>query len=183
VGNMHGNEAVGRELLLLYIHKLLDTYGVDDRITNLINNTRIHIMPSMNPDGFENSLEGDGYSITGRANANNVDLNRDFPDQFHRSSSYTTRQPGKHIEHALMIRSSLNFHDPIFSEVEAVMKWSTDIPFVLSANLHGGSLVANYPYDSNLQGKTSNSPTPGTLTDNTSLPHSDEPVTVAMLYR
>ena len=74
---MHGNEVLGRELLLYLLDYMCDAFlANDDMITNLIMKTRIHIMPSMNPDGYEMSREGDCYSTTGRKNANYFDLNR-----------------------------------------------------------------------------------------------------------
>ncbi|XP_023700161.1 carboxypeptidase D [Paramormyrops kingsleyae] len=136
IGNMHGNEVVGRELLLYLIEYLCQNYGSDAEVTWLINNTRIHIMPSMNPDGYEVAQEGDVKSYMGRNNSNNIDLNRNFPDQF--SSISEPRQP----------------------ETVAVMNWLKSSPFVLSANLHGGSLVVNYPYDGGPQGTTAYSKSP-----------------------
>lgn len=67
----------------------------------------------------------------GRGNANNVDLNRDFPDRF---------------ESPLIQRIK-----PLSQlETTAMMKFITHNPFVLSANLHGGAVVASYPYDNSM---------------------------------
>lgn len=83
VGNMHGDETISRQVLVYLLEYLLRGYGVDPRVTELVNNTDIYIMPSMNPDGFEKSVEGDCMGQTGgRNNAKNRDLNRNFPDQF-----------------------------------------------------------------------------------------------------
>ncbi|XP_067684519.1 carboxypeptidase D-like [Haliotis asinina] len=125
IGNMHGNEVVGRELLLQLLELLCSNYGNNDFITLMVDLTRIHIMPTMNPDGYEIAVEGDIQGVRGRPNSHNMDLNRNFPDQYKTLYTNAEQEP----------------------ETKVVMKWIQSLPFVLSANLHGGSLVANYPYD------------------------------------
>jgi hypothetical protein len=66
VANMHGNEAVGRELMLHLILHLVHNYESDYYVRWLLDNTRIHIMPSMNPDGFEVATEGTCQGGQGR---------------------------------------------------------------------------------------------------------------------
>ncbi|XP_052203673.1 carboxypeptidase SOL1 isoform X2 [Diospyros lotus] len=117
IGNVHGDEPVGRELLLLLANWLCDNYMKDPLATLIIKNVHLHVLPSMNPDGF---------SLRRRGNANNIDLNRDFPDQFFpMNDDVDGRQP----------------------ETKAIMNWLEEIRFTASASLHGGALVANYPWD------------------------------------
>ena len=55
VANMHGDETLGRELVIFVAQYLLENYGSDARVTRLVNTTDIFLMPSLNPDGYEAS--------------------------------------------------------------------------------------------------------------------------------
>jgi hypothetical protein len=118
IANMHGDEIVGREMMVSLMADLASNYGKDQRITSIMNSTQVYIMPSMNPDGAFHQV---------RANANGVDLNRSFPDVTTDDNQNTTdgREP----------------------EIQAVMKFQAQHHFKLSANFHGGSEVVNYPWD------------------------------------
>ncbi|KAJ8747693.1 hypothetical protein K2173_007855 [Erythroxylum novogranatense] len=125
IGNVHGNEPVGRELLLILANWLCDNYMVDPLARLIVENVHLHLLPSMNPDGF---------SLRRRGNANNIDLNRDFPDQF------------------FPVNNDLDARQP---ETKAIINWMRQINFAASATLHGGALVANYPWDANKENRTS----------------------------
>ncbi|TDG99741.1 hypothetical protein EPR50_G00197370 [Perca flavescens] len=158
IGNMHGNEILGRQLLIYLAQYLCSEYLLgNERIQTLINTTRIHILPSMNPDGYENAVSGlqdNNYSDDeqasydsshiGRNNAQNIDLNRNFPDLT--SIVYGQRkQKGYRTDHVPI--PDYYWFGKVAPETYGVMKWIRSIPFVLSANFHGGDLVVSYPYD------------------------------------
>jgi hypothetical protein len=122
---MHGDETTGYVLLLRLIDHLASNYGKDTTVTRLIDNLQIWINPLANPDGTY--WQGDDkLSLPKRFNANNADLNRNFPG----------------------IRDSKH---PDFMEYQpenlAQMKFLRSINMVLGANIHGGEEVINYPFD------------------------------------
>ena len=120
---IHGDEITGYVMMLRLIDTLLHGYGNNAQYTDLVNRTRICINPLANPDGTyyggDNTVQN-----SRRYNANNVDLNRNYPNPFGSSKAVLQQ------ENAAMI-AYFDQHN-----------------FRLSANLHGGSEVMNYPWDS-----------------------------------
>ncbi|KAL2078953.1 hypothetical protein ACEWY4_024697 [Coilia grayii] len=175
VANMHGNEALGRELLIYLAQYLCSEYLLGNaRVQTLVNSTRIHLLPSMNPDGYEIASaeaqqggdidydeEGryEGF-MTGRGNGQNIDLNRNFPDLT--SIAYSRRRHRYYRTDHIPIPDAYWFGKTVAPETYAVMKWIRSIPFVLSASLHGGDLLVSYPYDLSKHPQEENlmSPTP-----------------------
>ena len=134
--SMHGDELAGYVLSLRLIDFLLNGYGNKQRITELINKIDIWINPLANPDGayfhippsWMNLPIGDPNEIDypKRSNANNIDLNRNYPDP----------QDGPHPDGNLYQ-----------AETNIFIGLADTVNFTISANMHGGAEVCNYPWD------------------------------------
>ena len=128
--SMHGDETVGFILLLRLADHLLSQYGQNTaegiRATRLVNDLEIWINPLFNPDGTYR-LGGDTtINFATRNNANNKDLNRNFPDR---------------------ISDTINTPIGREPETQAMMRFAAKRNFSMSANFHGGARVVNYPWD------------------------------------
>jgi len=136
VGNIHGNEAVSREVVFNLARHLVMAYGLDPKITQLVDTTDISLLPSINPDGFSVASLGTCNGIgkkAGMFNQEDKDLNLDFPT----------------LEDFNQFRSDYNY-DPYVGrqpETMAMMQWTADNPFVLSGSLHDGATLVTYPFD------------------------------------
>lgn len=119
---IHGDEVTGYVMMLHLIDTLLGSYGSSARLTELVDRTAIYINPLSNPDG---AYYRGNHTVQGsrRYNADGMDLNRTYPDPFGGTAKVVPQ------------------------ENEAMMEYVGRHHFVLSANLHGGSEVMNYPWD------------------------------------
>lgn len=117
IANQHGDEVVGREVMRNLIQYLLIEYPKNPAIAELIDNSQIFILPSMNPDGFE---------LGQRWNARGEDLNRNFPD-FVDDPNNTPE--GREIETGNLMALYQRHH------------------FLTGLNFHGGEVCLNIPWD------------------------------------
>lgn len=121
---MHGDETAGYVTLLRLIDTLLRGSSVSPWISRLVGECEIWINPLANPDG---TYWGGNHTVSNarRNNANNKDLNRNFPDP--KVGPYPT--------------------GPWQPENIVMMQVASSRIFTLSANFHGGAEVFNYPWD------------------------------------
>jgi hypothetical protein len=138
-GSLHGDEPIGMAMSLYFIQHLLENYGSDSRITGIVNETDLWMVPNLNWDGYSKLNPS-------RNNANFVDLNRNFPEWTTISLSPDTKYLGPYG----------NVYDgpaPVTAllqpETAAMMNWRAGQRFVASASLHSGDLVVSYPWDTN----------------------------------
>lgn len=123
---MHGDELVGYVLCLRFADFLLSNYGSDTEVDRIINDVELWINPLSNPDGAYYPDNNSTVQASIRGNVNGVNLNRNFPDP----KSGEADDPGG--------------RQP---ETQAMMAFMKQIRPNLSANIHSGAEVVNYPWD------------------------------------
>ncbi len=130
--SMHGDEIAGFPMMLNLIDYLLNTYKDTSHpkhaeIKDLLDHNEVWINPLANPDGtYRNSPNNTSVANATRGNANNVDLNRNYPDPDDGAN------PDGNVYQ---------------TETLAFMNFAASKHFVLSANFHGGIELINYPWD------------------------------------
>ncbi len=120
IANMHGNEVVGRRLMVRLLKEMIAEYQAGTpEFVQLIDNNEIFFMPTLNPDG---------YAKRRRGNDKWTDINRDFPDFASSSDNQNTT-------------------DDRAPETIAMMNFHAKRHIVLSGSFHDGAVVVNYPWD------------------------------------
>ncbi len=125
--SMHGDELLGYPLMLRLIRYLLAGYGNDDEVTDLVDKLAIWINPLANPDGTY--YPDDDLSVAGsrRETSDGTDMNREFPDPV--AGEMVNDTAGR------------------AQETKAMMAFLQEHNFTMSANIHSGAEVVNYPWD------------------------------------
>ncbi|MCA0352895.1 MAG: M14 family metallopeptidase [Chloroflexi bacterium] len=85
IGQHHAREHLTVEMTLYLLHLLVDNYGIDNRITNIVNSREIYIVFSLNPDGSEYDVASGSYRSWRKNRQPNsgssyvgIDLNRNY---------------------------------------------------------------------------------------------------------
>lgn len=118
-GTTHGNENIGTEVCWYLMQQIVNNYGLDPIITNIVNTREIWIIPCINPEGLINRTRGTTVC---------QDLNRDYGYAWRTGSGSGMSTPWSQPE-TRGFRNFLQQH-----------------PFVLHMTYHSGSTSVMWPW-------------------------------------
>ena len=170
IGNMHGDEPVGREITLRLAEwacgeddnhreneESSSFFGNDiEKASKVKTKATLYFIPTLNPDGFAKRR---------RENANNIDLNRDFPfiefaKPEPRRVPHHVKMGAPHVQNRRVNDLYDNTLRQLQPETRSIIEFSKRVNLTGALNYHEGALVANYPWDGNLDGSTKYSRAP-----------------------
>lgn len=140
VGGQHAREWVGFEVVRRLAHHLVEGYGTDATITDLLRSSEVWFVPVANPDGYDYTFtdnrnwrgnlrdnDGDGR-IT---QVDGVDLNRNYPTRWGYDDDGSSPKPGSD-----QYRGSGRASEP---ETRAVDRLMNRVGFEFMVNYHSAS--------------------------------------------
>ncbi len=150
MGAHHAREPISTEVVMGIINHLLDNYGSDDEITNMVNSSEIYIVPIVNPDGHEvvldqlntwwrkNAADNNGDEMFSHVSdgPDGVDPNRNYGWEF--GSSGASADPNEDTYHGPSA-----FSEP---ELYAMKELMASHHFTAGISYHSYSELVLWPY-------------------------------------
>jgi len=138
----HAREIITPEILLYWMHYLVNNYGTDSTITSIVNHRQIWIVPLVNPDGFEYVRNVDMWWRKNRRRNSDgsygVDLNRNYSFKWGLDDIGSSGRPSSNV-----YRGTAPFSEP---ETRAVRDLVEAHHFVISLSFHSYGRMFLYPW-------------------------------------
>lgn len=159
MANMHAREIITPEIILYFMHYLVDHYEDDPFVTHLINHRELWLIPTLNPDGHDYVFQGDiadryrypSYPLWWRKNMrdNNedgefdpgidgVDLNRNFGYMWGLDDEGSSDEMSSET-----YRGTAAFSEP---ETQIIRDFVQQRNFIISLSYHSYSNLWLYPW-------------------------------------
>lgn len=150
----HAREPMSMMQMVFYMWYLLENYGSDNAIKDLVDNTEMYFIPCINPDGYVynqiNAPNGGGLWRKNRRNNGDgtygVDLNRNYAYNWGLSTNGSSPLPSSGI-----YRGTAPFSEP---ETQIVRNFCEAHEFAIALNYHAYGSLLVYPWGYELNAYT-----------------------------
>ncbi|MDW0357819.1 DUF2817 domain-containing protein [Halomonas venusta] len=134
-GGLHGNEAHSQILVMVIAKGIADAWRDDSVYSKLRWQCIVRFVPCSNPDGI------DAFE---RRNANNVDLNRNFPTDWESSNSFAGPGPASEIETQILMNLPTQYPNARIT-LDTHTTWGRDYYlWVIATNQMDYNLIEHY---------------------------------------